>query len=94
MVRLAQKSRSANITIVLGTQYPSDEALPQLVRANIPSRLGLTVAKDYESRVLIGENGCEKLLGKGDGLLKLVGNKMLRVHGAFVTGADLREYIK
>lgn len=92
VVRLAQKSRSANITIVLGTQYPSDEALPQLVRANIPSRLGLTVTKDYESRVLIGENGCEKLLGRGDGLLKLVGNKTQRVHCALITEKEIERF--
>lgn len=91
--RLAQKGRSAGIHMVLATQYPSADALPPLLRASIPSRAGLTVAKDYESKVVLGETGCEKLLGKGDCLLKLVGTNPQRMHGAFITDSDLSQFI-
>jgi S-DNA-T family DNA segregation ATPase FtsK/SpoIIIE len=57
---------------------------------NIPSRAGLTVAKDYESKVVLGETGCEKLLGLGDCLLKLIGRGVDRVHGAKITADDMQ----
>ena len=93
LTRIAQKGRAAKIHLVIGTQYPSADVLPPLLRANIPSRAGLTVAKDYESRVVLGEVGCEKLLGKGDCLLRLVGSAPERMHGALITEADLGRYV-
>ena len=93
LTRIAQKGRAAKIHLVIGTQYPSADVLPPLLRANIPSRAGLTVAKDYESRVVLGEVGCEKLLGRGDCLLKLVGGNPERMHGAMITESDLSRYV-
>lgn len=93
LTRIAQKGRAAKIHLVIGTQYPSADVLPPLLRANIPSRAGLTVAKDYESRVVLGEVGCEKLLGRGDCLLKLIGGNPERMHGALITEADLGRYV-
>lgn len=92
--RIAQKGRSARIHLVIGTQYPSHTVLPDLLRANIPSRVGLTVSKDYESKVILGEYGCENLLSKGDALLKLIGTRPERIHGAMITPTNLKEYIK
>lgn len=92
--RIAQKGRSARIHLVIGTQYPSHTVLPDLLRANIPSRVGLTVSKDYESKVILGENGCETLLSLGDCLLKLIGKKPDRMHGALITETELKQYMK
>ena len=91
--RIAQKGRSAKIHMVLATQYPSADVLPPALRANIPSRAGLTVSKDYESKVLIGETGCEKLLGKGDCLFKLVGGETTRMHGAMITPSTFDQFL-
>ena len=93
LTRIAQKGRSAKIHLVIGTQYPSADILPPLLRANIPSRAGLTVSKDYESKVVLGETGCEKLLGRGDCLLKLVGTQPQRMHGAMVEAADIQRFM-
>lgn len=91
--RIAQKGRSAKIHMVLATQYPSADVLPPLLRVNIPSRAGLTVAKDYESKVVLGETGCEKLLSKGDCLLKMVGGNPQRVHGAKIETSDMQRFM-
>lgn len=91
--RIAQKGRSAKIHMVLATQYPSADILPPVLRANIPSRAGLTVSKDYESKVVLGEVGCEKLLSKGDCLLKLVGTQPQRMHGAMIEEADIQRFM-
>lgn len=93
LARIAQKGRSAKIHLVIGTQYPSADILPPLLRANIPSRAGLTVSKDYESKVVLGETGCEKLLSLGDCLLKLIGTQPQRMHGAMVAEDDLKRFM-
>ncbi|MEN9502044.1 MAG: hypothetical protein RI964_1329, partial [Pseudomonadota bacterium] len=93
LARIAQKGRSAKIHLVIGTQYPSSSVLPDMLRMNIPSRAGLTVAKDYESRVVLGEVGCEKLLSKGDCLLKLIGTQPQRMHGAMVEEIDIKRFM-
>lgn len=93
LARIAQKGRSAKIHLVIGTQYPSADILPPLLRANIPSRAGLTVSKDYESKVVLGETGCEKLLSLGDCLLKLIGTQPQRMHGAMVEEADIQRFM-
>ena len=93
LARIAQKGRSAKIHLVIGTQYPSADILPPILRANIPSRAGLTVSKDYESKVVLGETGCEKLLSKGDCLLKLIGTQPQRMHGALIEEADLKRFM-
>lgn len=90
--RLAQKARSVNITILFCTQSPNSEWLPQTLRAVIPSAFGLAVSSGAQSRVCIGENGCEKLLGKGDCIAKING-QTTRIHGAKITDKHLREMI-
>ena len=91
--RLAQKARSVNITILFCTQSPNSEWLPQTLRAVIPSAFGMMVSSGAQSRVCIGENGCEKLLGKGDAIAKINGTTT-RVHGANVTKQHLLELVK
>jgi DNA segregation ATPase FtsK/SpoIIIE-like protein len=91
--RLAQKARSVNITILFCTQSPNSEWLPQTLRAVIPSVFAFAVSSAAQSRVCIGENGCEKLLGKGDGYAKING-KTTRIHGANVTIDHIERYLK
>lgn len=91
--RLAQKARSVNITILFCTQSPNSEWLPQTLRAVIPSAFGMMVSSGAQSRVCIGENGCEKLLGKGDAIAKINGTTT-RIHGANVTRKHLEELVK
>lgn len=91
--RLAQKARSVNITILFCTQSPNSEWLPQTLRAVIPSVFAFAVSSAAQSRVCIGENGCEKLLGKGDGYAKING-KTTRIHGANVTNQHIGRYLK
>lgn len=91
--RLAQKARSVNITILFCTQSPNSEWLPQTLRAVIPSAFGLAVSSGAQSRVCIGENGCEKLLGRGDCIAKING-QTTRIHGAKVTDKHFAEYLK
>jgi S-DNA-T family DNA segregation ATPase FtsK/SpoIIIE len=91
--RLAQKARSVNITILFCTQSPNSEWLPQTLRAVIPSVFAFAVSSAAQSRVCIGENGCEKLLGKGDGYAKING-KTTRIHGANVTIDHIGRYLK
>ena len=89
LVRLAQKARSVGIHLVLATQRPDSVILTGLLRSNIPSRICLLVQKSTESKIVIDETGSEKLLGKGDMLIKMSGDQELhRVHGAMITEAD------
>lgn len=92
--RIAQKGRSAKIHLILITQYPTSEVVNNIIAANTPSRVGLLVDKDHQSRVIIGDGGCEQLQGKGDCLLKLAGKGITRVHGANITNADFKAYLK
>jgi S-DNA-T family DNA segregation ATPase FtsK/SpoIIIE len=94
LARIAQKARSAMIHMILATQYPTSKVIDPILAANTPSRAGLLVDKDHQSRVVIGENGCETLLGMGDCLLKIAGHGITRVHGALITDDIINEYLK
>jgi S-DNA-T family DNA segregation ATPase FtsK/SpoIIIE len=90
LARLAQKARGARIHLILITQYPKADVLHPLVAANTPSRAGMMVGKDHESRVIIDDNGCEELQGFGDCVLVLAGQKARRIHGANVTATEMQ----
>lgn len=90
LARIAQKARSAKIHMILITQYPTADVVHPLIAANTPSRLGLLVDKYHQSRVVIGDNGCEDLLGKGDALLKIAGQGTRRIHAADVKDVDFK----
>jgi S-DNA-T family DNA segregation ATPase FtsK/SpoIIIE len=64
------------------------------LRANIPSRIALTVQKGTDSRIILDEIGAEKLLGKGDMLVKWLGGKTTRVHGINLTPDDISAYLR
>ncbi len=90
LIRLAQKARAGGIHLVLATQRPEAATFPGLLRANIPSRIALTVQKATDSRIILDEGGAEQLLMRGDMLVKIAGRDPQRVHGARVESADIR----
>ncbi|MDM8535749.1 DNA translocase FtsK [Desulfobacterales bacterium HSG17] len=89
LVRLTQKGRASGIHLILATQRPDSVTFSGLLRSNIPSRIALTVQKSSESKIIIDETGAEKLSGKGDMLLKLIGKKVKRIHGLNIKPADI-----
>lgn len=93
LIRLAQKARATGIHLILGTQRPDAATFPGLLRSNIPSRIALTVQKAAESRIILDEGGAEKLLMRGDMLIKLAGRESQRVHGARIEPADIRAVV-
>ncbi|MGI6664652.1 MAG: DNA translocase FtsK 4TM domain-containing protein [Christensenellaceae bacterium] len=87
--RIAQLGRASGIHLVIATQSPRVDVITGLIKANIPSRIALTVSSSIDSRTILDMSGAEKLLGKGDMLYMPIGqNKPLRVQGCFVSDAE------
>ena len=92
--RIAQKARAAGMHLIVATQRPSVDVITGLIKANIPSRIGLSVMSQIDSRTILDTGGAEKLLGNGDMLYMPVGvNKPIRVQGTFVRSAEIRAVI-
>lgn len=98
IMRLAQKARAAGMHLVLATQRPSVDVVTGVIKANIPSRIALSVSSSFDSRTIIDIGGAEKLLGKGDMLFKPVNkNKPVRIQGPYISDkeiSNLVEYVK
>ena len=88
--RLAQKARACGIYMVIATQRPSAKIITGEIKANIPSRIALSVSSSLESRIIIDEDGAENLMGKGDLLARLPSPKsLLRVQSAYIDGKEI-----
>lgn len=94
IIRLAQMARAAGMHLVVATQRPSVDVITGLIKANIPSRLALTVASAVDSRTILDAGGAEKLLGRGDMLFMPVGMlKPMRVQGCFVSDKEVEAVV-
>jgi S-DNA-T family DNA segregation ATPase FtsK/SpoIIIE len=88
--RLAQKARAAGIHLILATQRPSVDVITGVIKANLPTRISFFVTSKIDSRTILGEQGAEQLLGKGDMLYMSGGKGLTRVHGPFVSDDEVR----
>ena len=93
--RLAQLARAAGMHLVVATQRPSVDVVTGLIKANIPSRIALTVSTAVDSRTIIDTVGADKLLGNGDMLFAPVGsNKPIRVQGCYVSDDEISSIVQ
>ena len=94
VIRLAQMARAAGMHLVIATQRPAADVITGLIRSNIPSRLALSVKYESESRIILGSQGAEKLLGYGDMLFEPIGSKMaLRIQGCYVSDNEVESVV-
>ncbi len=87
--RLSQKSRAAGIHLIMATQRPSVDVITGVIKANLPTRVSFAVTSRIDSRTILGEQGAEQLLGKGDMLYKASSEPVRRVHGPFVSDEEV-----
>ena len=87
--RLAQMARAAGIHVIMATQRPSVDVITGTIKANFPTRISFQVTSRIDSRTILGEQGAEQLLGRGDMLFMEGGGRVVRVHGPFVSDNEV-----
>ena len=87
--RLAQMARAAGIHVIMATQRPSVDVITGTIKANFPTRMSFQVTSRIDSRTILGEQGAEQLLGRGDMLFMEGGGRVMRVHGPFVSDGEV-----
>jgi DNA segregation ATPase FtsK/SpoIIIE, S-DNA-T family len=92
--RLAQMARAAGIHLIMATQRPSVDVITGTIKANFPTRISFQVTSKIDSRTILGEAGAEQLLGQGDMLHMAGGGRITRVHGPFVSDAEVEEIVQ
>src|SRR5690606_265026 len=94
IIRLAQKSRAVGIHLILATQKPTVDVITGLSKSNLPARIAFQVASRTDSRVVLDENGAEKLLGNGDMLFLSPGtSQLLRGQGTFLWDDEITRVV-
>ena len=89
MQRLAQMARAAGIHLIMATQRPSVDVITGTIKANFPTRISFKVASKFDSRTILNDQGAEQLLGQGDMLFSGGSDRLMRVHGPFVSDEEV-----
>jgi len=89
--RLSQMARAAGIHIIMATQRPSVDVITGTIKANFPTRISFQVSSKIDSRTILGEQGAEQLLGKGDMLFMSSANRIIRIHGTYVSETEIEK---
>ncbi len=89
--KLSQMARAAGIHIIMATQRPSVDVITGTIKANFPTRISFQVTSKIDSRTILGEQGAEQLLGKGDMLYMTSANRIIRIHGPFVSEKEIEK---
>ena len=89
--KLSQMARAAGIHIIMATQRPSVDVITGTIKANFPTRISFQVTSKIDSRTVIGEQGAEQLLGKGDMLYMSSANKIVRIHAPYVSENEIEK---
>ena len=89
--KLSQMARAAGIHIIMATQRPSVDVITGTIKANFPTRISFQVTSKIDSRTILGEQGAEQLLGKGDMLYMSSANRIVRIHAPFVSETEIEK---
>ena len=94
IMRITQMARAAGMHLVIATQRPSVDVITGIIKANIPSRISLSVSSQVDSRTIIDASGAEKLLGNGDMLFNPVGSsKPTRIQGCYISDEEVESVV-
>ena len=89
--KLSQMARAAGIHIIMATQRPSVDVITGTIKANFPTRISFQVTSKIDSRTILGEQGAEQLLGKGDMLYMSSANRIVRIHAPYVSDNEIEK---
>ena len=89
--KLSQMARAAGIHIIMATQRPSVDVITGTIKANFPTRISFQVSSKIDSRTILGEQGAEQLLGKGDMLFMSSANRIIRIHAPYVSASEIEK---
>ncbi len=89
--KLSAMARAAGIHIIMATQRPSVDVITGTIKANFPTRISFQVSSKIDSKTILGEQGAEQLLGKGDMLFMSSANKIFRIHGPYMSESEIEK---